>query len=203
MFCGTACILGYGEIFVESKAYGALDAIAYIIQYIGENPNRHGLTDTPARVLRSWKELYGGYKVSEDDVDGILRTFPMEGYHEPIVVDDIPFYSTCEHHMLPFYGTARVEYFPGKNGVIGLSKIPRVVNVYARRLQVQERLTRQIAVAIGRNANWAQVRLSARHLCLAARGRQARETTMQTRFHYVNTQEFNIGAYIDQKEFNA
>ena len=158
------------------------DLVRQMIRLVGDDPDRAGLEDTPRRVIKAWGELFAGYGVSEDQIDAMLRKFDIGPYDAPVVVDRIPFYSFCEHHMLPFSGLARVTYQPGVEGVIGLSKIPRLVDVYARRLQVQERLTRQIAEAIGRHSLGAIVEIESTHHCLTARGRQARETTMKTRY---------------------
>ena len=119
--------------------------IKQILEQIGEDPDREGLVKTPERVARAYGEICGGY---EQDPDAMVRKalFQAEG-KEMIVVNDIDFYSMCEHHMLPFFGKAHVAYLP--NGkVVGLSKIPRLVDLYSRRLQVQERLTEQVAQAV-------------------------------------------------------
>ena len=151
-----------------------------------ENRERAGILDTPRRVVKSWWDLYAGYRVTEEEINYLLRPFPEEEYRtpsDPITVEDIPFFSTCEHHLLPFYGIARVSYTPSPRGLIGLSKIPRVVHAYSRRLQVQERITVQVAEAVARNSRGATVTLEGKHLCLAARGVEARETFMSTT-HY-------------------
>src|SRR6266566_9368743 len=121
----------------------AEEAVATLIRYIGEDPSREGLADTPARVVRAWREMTAGYQ--EDPAEILSRTFD-ESSDELIVLRGISFYSMCEHHLLPFYGEACVGYLPGK--VVGISKLARLVNCFAQRLQVQERMTRQIADAI-------------------------------------------------------
>ncbi len=145
--------------------------IRQILVEIGEDPDREGLRDTPARVARAYLETCGGYAM---DPDAMVRQalFEAEG-KEMIVVNDIDFYSMCEHHMLPFFGKAHVAYIPNAK-IVGLSKIARVVEAYARRLQVQERMTRQIAQCLMRNldALGVAVVLHAQHLCMMMRGIQ-------------------------------
>ena len=108
---------------------------------IGEDPDREGLKDTPKRVVKSWDTLFGGYKQKAEDV---LKTFFSIKCDEMIICKDIEFYSNCEHHILPFYGKCHIAYLPNQK-VVGLSKMPRLLEVFARRLQIQERLTEQIA----------------------------------------------------------
>jgi GTP cyclohydrolase IA len=145
--------------------------IKSIIQQIGEDPSRQGLLKTPSRVARAWKEIAAGYQM---DPEEIVKSalFDAEG-KEMIIVNDIDFYSTCEHHMLPFFGKAHVAYIPG-NKILGLSKIARVVEAFARRLQVQERMTAQIANCLQDNlqAEGVAVVLRAQHLCMMMRGIQ-------------------------------
>jgi len=147
------------------------DLIRRILVEVGEDPDREGLRDTPARVTRAYGETLGGYAM---DPDAMVRKalFAAEG-KEMIVVNDIDFYSMCEHHMLPFFGKAHVAYIPNEK-IVGLSKIARVVEAYARRLQVQERMTRQIAECLMRNldALGVAVVLHAQHLCMMMRGIQ-------------------------------
>ena len=138
---------------------------------IGEDPQREGLLTTPQRVARSYSEICGGYRM---DPDALVREalFEAEG-QEMVLVNDIDFYSLCEHHMLPFFGKAHVAYIPNSK-IVGLSKIARVVEAYARRLQVQERMTAQIAGCLMRNldAMGVAVVLHAQHLCMMMRGIQ-------------------------------
>lgn len=133
---------------VAANEQGPEENIRRILEYIGEDPNREGLLETPSRVVRSYTELFSGYKYKTDeDVAKLIKVFEDGACKEMVLVKDIPFHSHCEHHMLPFNGTAHVAYLP--NGrVIGLSKIPRLVEVFSRRLQVQERLTEQITAAM-------------------------------------------------------
>ena len=126
---------------VDSETAAA--AVETLLRFIGEDPSRDGLADTPGRVVRAWREMTAGYK--EDPAEILSRTFE-ETSDEMVILSNIAFYSTCEHHLLPFYGTASVGYLPGK--VVGISKLARLVNCYARRLQIQERMTKQIAAAI-------------------------------------------------------
>jgi GTP cyclohydrolase I len=155
------------------------DAVRRILVEIGEDPERQGLVGTPGRVHRMYQELTAGYHVDPERlVNGAI--FDVD-YSEMVVVKDIPFYSLCEHHLLPFFGTASVAYIP-RGRVIGLSKIPRVVEMYARRLQVQERLTQQIAEFLdGRlHPQGVGVVLEANHLCAVMRGIRKPGTTMTT-----------------------
>ncbi len=145
------------------------DLVRGIIEHIGEDPTREGLQKTPERVARAYGEICGGYDM---DPDAMVRKalFEAEG-QEMVLVNDIDFFSMCEHHMLPFFGKAHVAYIPGKK-IVGLSKIARVVEAYARRLQVQERMTAQIASCLMDNLDAAGVAvvLHAQHLCMMMRG---------------------------------
>lgn len=137
---------------------------------MGEDPNRSGLKDTPARVVRSWATLFQGY---QQDPEKILeRKFQNGDYDQMILLRDIELFSTCEHHLLPFYGRAHVAYIPKGGHVVGLSKLARVVECFARRLQIQERLTEQIADSIMEfvEAQGVGVMIEAKHLCMVARG---------------------------------
>lgn len=154
------------------------DFIRSILKNIGENPNREGLKDTPARVERAYEKIFSGYKM---DPQSFLTTFDSEGYDEMIICRDIEFYSTCEHHMLPFFGTVTVAYIPDKK-IIGLSKMPRLVEMFSRRLQNQERLTTQIAETLMEilQAKGVGVIVKAKHLCMMARGVEKQEPEMIT-----------------------
>jgi GTP cyclohydrolase I len=143
---------------------GLEDSYRVIIDSVeGEDVNREGLLETPERASRAWRELTSGYKV---DVKALLKTFDSDGYDEMVVVADIPFASLCEHHLLPFTGKAHVVYIP-LGRIIGLSKIPRLVDAFAQRLQVQERMTIQIADALEENLKpfGVMVVLEAVHTC--------------------------------------
>jgi GTP cyclohydrolase IA len=136
---------------------------------LGEDPDRPGLRATPGRVSRALRELTDGYGVRAEDV--VADAVFDQDYDEMVVVKDIPFYSLCEHHMLPFFGTCHVGYLP-KGKVVGLSKIPRLVGVFAHRLQLQERLTNEIAEALNTTLapKGVGVVVQARHLCMEMRG---------------------------------
>jgi GTP cyclohydrolase I len=140
-----------------------------LLEELGEDPERPGLKATPARVSRALRELTDGYRVRPDDV--IADAIFDQDYDEMVVVKDVPFYSLCEHHMLPFFGTCHVGYLP-KGKVVGLSKIPRLVGVFAHRLQLQEKMTREIAEALNRALapKGVGVVIEARHLCMEMRG---------------------------------
>ncbi|OGR83365.1 MAG: GTP cyclohydrolase I FolE, partial [Elusimicrobia bacterium RIFCSPLOWO2_01_FULL_54_10] len=138
--------------------------IKNLLTAIGEDPNREGLKRTPKRVMESFKFLTSGYKQSAEQT--LLRATFQEKYNQMVLVKDIDFYSMCEHHLLPFYGKCHVAYIP--NGkVIGLSKIPRVVDIFARRIQIQERMTQEIAQAIEKHLKprGVGVVIEAFHLC--------------------------------------
>jgi GTP cyclohydrolase I len=154
-------------------------AVRRILTEIGEDPGREGLVATPDRVHRMYHELTAGYHVDPERL--INKAIFEVDYSEMVVVRDIPFYSLCEHHLLPFFGSAHVAYVP--NGrVIGLSKIPRVVEMYARRLQVQERMTQQVADFLMERLDprGVGVVLEATHLCAVMRGVRKPGTTMTT-----------------------
>jgi GTP cyclohydrolase I len=154
-------------------------AVRQILVEIGEDPDRQGLHGTPSRVRRMYRELTAGYHVDPERL--VNRAIFEVDYSEMVVVKDIPFYSLCEHHLLPFFGQAAVAYIP-EGRVIGLSKIPRIVEMYARRLQVQERLTRQIADFLMERLapRGVGVVLEASHLCAVMRGVRKPGTIMTT-----------------------
>ncbi|MBO0840182.1 MAG: GTP cyclohydrolase I FolE [Sciscionella sp.] len=159
-------------------------AVRELLIACGDDPDREGLTDTPARVARAYRELFAGLHTDPDTV--LDRTFD-EGHSELVLVTDIPVYSTCEHHLLSFHGVAHVGYIPNEAGrVTGLSKLARLVDLYAKRPQVQERLTSQIADALVRKLDprGVIVVVEAEHLCMAMRGIRkpgARTTTSAVR----------------------
>ena len=150
----------------------AEDAVRVLLEWAGEDPTREGLLDTPKRVAKAYRDWFSGYQM--DPREYLARTFEeVAGYDEMIVLRDIEFESHCEHHMAPIIGRAHVGYIPGDTGrVTGLSKIARVVDLYAKRPQVQERLTCQIADAVMRKLDprGAIVVIEAEHLCMAMRG---------------------------------
>jgi GTP cyclohydrolase I len=158
------------EEIVRPTQEEAEAAVRTLIAWAGDDPTREGLLDTPGRVVRAYREFYAGYEQSPSDV--LTRTFKdVGGYDDIVLLKDIPFSSHCEHHMVPFIGKAHVAYLP-HDGVVGLSKIPRLVEVFARRLQTQENLTAQIIDAINENLNprGAAVMLEAEHMCMTMRG---------------------------------
>jgi len=145
-------------------------AVLLLLEGIGEDPTREGLLETPQRVARMYEEICSGML---DDVPTLFKSSFGENHREMVLVKDIPFYSLCEHHLVPFFGLAHIAYLPGKDGAIcGLSKIARLVDVYARRLQVQERLTTQIANTFVEQLDpeGVIVVIEAEHLCMSMRG---------------------------------
>ena len=154
----------------EFDAAAVERAILDLLVAIGEDPNREGLRETPARVARAYSESFGGLRMTPDEV--LTTTFDA-GHDELVIVRDIEMYSTCEHHLVPFHGHAHLGYIPNENGrITGLSKLARLVDVYARRPQVQERLTSQVADALMRilEPRGAIVVIEAEHLCMSMRG---------------------------------
>lgn len=153
--------------------------VKQLLENLGEDPRRHGLTDTPKRVAKSLAFLTKGY---QQDIDELLNgaLFPIE-YDEMVIVRDIDFFSLCEHHLLPFFGKCHIGYIPNKH-VVGLSKIPRVVDAFSRRLQVQERLTVQIAHTLHTKLKprGVGVVMEARHLCMSMRGVERQNTVAVT-----------------------
>lgn len=164
---------------MSDLAHGpAKEAIQALLGFIGEDPEREGLRETPARVVRAWAHWFGGY---EQDPESVFTQFEDGGeeYDEMVLVKAIPFYSHCEHHIAPFFGVAHIAYIP--NGkILGLSKFSRLLDIFAHRLQVQERLTTQVAEALMGHlgAKGAAVTIRARHLCMESRGisKQGTET---------------------------
>ncbi len=145
-------------------------AAASIIEAIGEDPNRENIKDTPRRIAEMYAELFSGL---DADPKTELAVGFEEGHHELVILRDVPFYSMCEHHLLPFYGVAHVGYIPGMDGrVVGISKLARVVEIFARRPQLQERMTRQIADTIfeALQPDGVAVIIRAEHLCMVMRG---------------------------------
>jgi GTP cyclohydrolase IA len=147
-----------------------LQMVRDLLAYIGEDPDREGLLETPARFLKAWAEYTRGYREKPEE---ILKSFEdgAERVDEMVIVRDIPVYSLCEHHLAPFFGKAHVGYVPDKR-ILGLSKISRLVEIFGRRLQVQERLTNQIADALDENLQplGVAVVIECRHMCMESRG---------------------------------
>jgi GTP cyclohydrolase I len=159
-----------GEVIEKPSREAVELAVRTLILWAGDDPDREGLEGTPARVARSYGEFFGGYE--QDPAEVLKTTFSeVEGYDEMVVVRDIPLMSHCEHHMVPFLGKAHVAYLPDRR-VVGLSKLARVVEIYARRLQIQEKLTVQIADTINRELKpkGVAVVIEAQHQCMTMRG---------------------------------
>jgi GTP cyclohydrolase I len=161
----------------------AEQAVRTLLRYLGEDPAREGLLDTPKRVIKAYGELFSGYTQNPDEV--LDRTFEdVAGYENAVLVKEIPFFSHCEHHMVPFLGKAHIAYYPSK-GVVGLSKLARLVEVFARRLQTQESMTVQISDTLVRvlRPRGVAVMLEAEHMCMSMRGVQkAGSSTITTQF---------------------
>ncbi|PIQ78072.1 GTP cyclohydrolase I FolE [Candidatus Peregrinibacteria bacterium CG11_big_fil_rev_8_21_14_0_20_41_10] len=149
-----------------------------LLEAMGEDVNREGLEDTPSRVAKAHAFMFKGY---DQDPKEIVTVFDSENYDEMIIVQDIEFYSFCEHHMLPFWGKAHIGYIP-TDKIFGLSKLPRIVDIFARRLQNQERLTQQIANTIMElvNPKGVGVVLEAHHFCMMARGVEKQQSSVKT-----------------------
>jgi GTP cyclohydrolase I len=168
----------------EGKSESIEDNVVRILQYVGEDPNRGGLLETPRRVAKAWTEWTSGYNI---DPESVLKVFEDGGekYDQMVIVKDIPIYSKCEHHLADIFGTATIAYIP--NGkIVGLSKLSRLAEVFARRLQVQERLTQQIADSLEQHLQpqGVGVLIRARHMCMESRGLcQQGHHTITTAFH--------------------
>lgn len=155
------------------------NAVREILLAIGENPEREGLLDTPARVARMYEEIFSG--VSEN-MTGDLRIFSEPGSDEMVLIKDIPVYSMCEHHLIPFFGKAHIAYIPKEGRILGLSKFARIVDAYAKKPQLQERLTAEIADCIMKTVKpmGVAVVLEAEHLCMTMRGVRKAGAVTQT-----------------------
>jgi GTP cyclohydrolase I len=156
-------------------------ALKEILNYLGEDTNREGLRDTPERIVKSWERIFGGYL---QDVEDMFTTFEEDDvipHNQIILLKDIEFYSTCEHHFLPFVGKAHVAYIPHKK-VVGISKLARVVEVYSRRLQIQERIGNQVTKALMENleAKAAACIIESKHFCMTCRGVEKQNSVMVT-----------------------
>jgi GTP cyclohydrolase I len=155
-----------------------LEAVQRLLVEIGEDPDREGLKDTPRRVLKSYNELFSGYG---QKVESLMTVFEDDTSNEMVILTDIEFYSFCEHHMLPFFGKAHVAYLPMKR-VIGISKLARIVDMFSRRLQIQERLTSQITAALDKHLKplGSACVIEAQHFCMRCRGVQKQNSSMIT-----------------------
>lgn len=167
------------------------NAVKMILEAIGEDPKREGLQETPARVAKMYGEVFASVTAPEFDN---YKVFPVDETTEMVLLKDIPFYSMCEHHLLPFYGTVDVAYVPGDNHVIGLSKIPRLVDYCAKRPNVQERMTVNIARELTRilDPRGVAVSISARHMCVEMRGVEKPGVMTDTSYY--------LGSFTDDKE---
>jgi len=161
----------------------AKECIKKLLVYVGEDPDREGLRETPSRVLRAFEELFRGYKT---DPEQIIKTFDVgdvdgSEYNQMVLLKDIEVFSVCEHHMLPFFGRAHVAYIPDKK-VVGISKLARLVEVYARRLQIQERICEQVTDALMKylRPQGAACIIEAQHLCMLMRGVEKQNSIMVT-----------------------
>ena len=165
-------------------------AVRTLIAWAGDNPDREGLLETPRRVTKAYGEFFAGYEQDASEV--LAKTFKeVGGYDDIVLVKDIPFSSHCEHHMVPFFGKVHIAYLP-HDGVVGLSKLARLVEVYARRLQVQENMTAQIIDAVNEHLNprGAAVMIEAEHMCMSMRGVRAHgASTVTQRFTGVFAEE--------------
>jgi GTP cyclohydrolase I len=172
-----------GQTVTEQKRPSRQEAEAAVrtlIQWIGDDPSREGLLDTPKRFVKAYEEIYRGY--SEDPVEPLKRTFKeVNGYKDMVLLRDVEFFSACEHHMVPFVGKAHIAYYPS-DGVVGLSKLARVIDTYARRLQTQETMTAQIIEVIENTLHprGIALMLEAEHMCMSMRGVQKKGVSTVT-----------------------
>ena len=168
------------DLLARPSMQEAEEAVRVLIRWAGGNPSREGLLDTPARVVRSYKEFFAGYQVDPRDL--LMRTFSeVDGYDEMIVLKNIRFESYCEHHMVPIIGRAHVAYLP-EHRVVGISKLARLVDAFAKRLQIQEKMTVQIADTLNEvlQPKGVAVMLEAAHQCMSTRGVHKAGTDMVT-----------------------
>lgn len=181
----------------EPKEFVALDPrikaeelVTGLLEFVGEDPDREGLSKTPHRVIKSYSELFRGYSQSPED---IMTTFEADGYDQIVILKNIELYSMCEHHMLPFIGVAHVAYIPNKR-VIGISKLARLVDIYSRRLQIQERIGNQVTDALMKYLEplGAACVIEASHLCMRMRGVGKQNSVMTT--------SSLRGVFMDKKE---
>ncbi len=170
-------------VIVRPTRAEAEAAARVLISWAGDNPNREGLLDTPKRFVKAYESLFSGY--GKDPIEELERVFEeVQGYEDLVLVRDIPFYSHCEHHLVPIIGKAHIGYYPSE-GVVGLSKLARVVDIFARRMQTQEAMTAQIAGAIIKalKPRGLAVLVEAEHMCMAMRGVQKHGvSTVTTQF---------------------
>lgn len=171
--------INFAKLDREEQRKLAEEAVRTLIVWAGENPEREGLLETPARVVKAYEEFFAGY--TKKALDAVKTFDEVGGYDEMVVLTDIPFESHCEHHMVPFVGKAHVGYLPDKR-VIGISKLARIVEIFSKRLQVQERLTTEIAesIEVGLKPRGVGVMLEATHMCMTSRGIKKPGVTMKT-----------------------
>ena len=162
----------------KKKTYSIKESIISQLEYIGEDPTREGLLRTPERIVNTWNELYKGYLQDPKD---IFTTFEAEGYDQIVLLKDCEIYSMCEHHLMPFFGKAHVAYLPDKK-VIGISKLARLVDIFSRRLQIQERIGQQITDTLMKylQPKGAACIIEATHLCMRMRGVSKQNSIMIT-----------------------
>jgi GTP cyclohydrolase I len=182
----------HGQSALRPTREEAEAAVRTLIAWAGDNPDREGLVDTPRRVAKAYEELFAGYR--EDAAKPLRRVFhDVSGYKDLVLVRDISFFSHCEHHIAPFFGKAHIGYYP-RRGVVGLSKLARIVDTFARRLQTQEALSAQILEAIEKTleTRGVAVMLEAEHTCMAMRGvRKQGASTVTTQFSGVFREDSN------------
>lgn len=157
------------------------EALKEILLYLGENTDREGLRDTPERMLKSWDRIFGGYLQDPEDMFTTFEEDDVIPHNQIILLKDIEFYSTCEHHFLPFVGKAHVAYIPNKK-VVGISKLARIVEVYSRRLQIQERIGNQVTQSLMKHldAKGAACIIESKHFCMTCRGVEKQNSVMVT-----------------------
>ena len=158
-----------------------MKALQSMMKAVGDDPDREGLRASPRRILRSWQRLYGGYQQKPEDILTTFEEKELFPHNQIILLKNIEFYSTCEHHLLPFFGKAHIAYLPS-NRIVGISKLARILEIYARRLQLQERIGHQVTQALMThlNALGAACVLEAQHFCMIARGVEKQNSIMVT-----------------------
>ena len=173
--------IDYWWEYTGSRPETVEDNIIRILQYLGEDTSREGLVETPRRVVESYSELFSGYK---KDPSSLFKLFSEEKHDQIVICKNIEMYSTCEHHMQPFYGKAHIAYIPNEKGeVVGLSKLPRLLEIFSRRLQIQERIGTQVTKAMEEGLNNPKATaciITAKHLCVCARGVGKQDSEMVT-----------------------
>lgn len=172
-------ILENSSIVIKNKNELMKSYLVEILSFIGDDPTREDLLETPARIVKSWGEIYMGYNMSAEDI--LSKTFSAKGYQGIVACTNIEFYSTCEHHMQPIYGFVHIGYVP-RQKILGISKLPRVVECFTRRLQTQENITFQIAEALNDSVkpDGVAVVVEGRHFCMCSRGIGKQNASMVT-----------------------